>query len=60
MRDEHDPFRITLIVDPDSAQLLAKTMVTLPGNPIPAGTVTASQTFDTPRIVGAIGERGRG
>lgn len=58
MRDEADSNRVTLIIDPDTADLLAKTSVGLPGGPIPAGTVTSTQTYGTPKLVDAIGERG--
>jgi hypothetical protein len=51
MRDEHDPYRTTLIIDPDTSQLLSQSSVTLPGNPIPAGTVTSSSTYETPKVV---------
>jgi len=37
--------------------LLAKRTVTLPGNPIPAGTVVEDSTFTAPAIVYGIGER---
>jgi hypothetical protein len=49
--------RVTLIIDPDTGVLLAKRTVTLPGNPIPAGTVTEDSTFTAPAIVDGIGER---
>jgi hypothetical protein len=57
MRDELDPFEITLIVDPETSQLLAKTSVTLPGGAAPAGIVVESSTYDAPRLVDGIGEK---
>ncbi|MEA2332601.1 MAG: hypothetical protein QOH58_2739 [Thermoleophilaceae bacterium] len=56
MRDEDDN-RVTLIVDPRTSQLLGEISVTLPGSPIPAGTVVESSTFSAPKIVDAVGER---
>ena len=56
MRAEDRAERITLIIDPDTAELLAITTVTLPGSPIPPGT-TGSQTFSSPVLVDAEGER---
>lgn len=52
-----DSVRLTLIVDPRTALLLEQIEETLPGNAIPAGTVTSRQTFGAPRIVAAIGSR---
>jgi hypothetical protein len=55
--DDAGHSRVTLIIDPGTGLLLAKRTVTLPGNPIPAGTVTEDSTFAAPAVVGAIGER---
>ncbi|HEY7453681.1 MAG TPA: CU044_5270 family protein [Thermoleophilaceae bacterium] len=49
--------RVTLIIDPDTGVLLAKRTVSLPGNPIPAGTVTEDSTFTAPAIVDTVGDR---
>jgi len=54
MRDEHDLYRTTLIIDPNASELLSRSSVTLPGNPIPAGTVTSSTTYETPKVVDAV------
>lgn len=54
-RAEDRAERVTLIIDPDTGELLAKTSVTLSDSPIPAGT-TGSQTFHSPVRVPAIGE----
>jgi hypothetical protein len=55
--DGEEHTRVTLIIDPDTGVLLAKRTVTLPGNPIPAGTVVEDSTFAAPAVVDAIGER---
>jgi hypothetical protein len=56
MRAEDRAERVTLIIDPDTGELLAITRVTLPESPIPAGTAW-SQTFSSPVLVDGIGER---
>jgi hypothetical protein len=55
--DGDERTRVTLIIDPDTGVLLAKRTVTLPGNPIPAGTVVEDSTFAAPAVVDTIGER---
>jgi hypothetical protein len=55
--DDEGRHRVTLIIDPDTGDLLAKRSVALPGNPIPAGTVVEDSTYSPPAIVGGIGER---
>jgi hypothetical protein len=56
MRAEDRAERVTLLIDPDTAELLAITRVTLPGSPIPPGT-TWTQTFSSPVLVDGMGER---
>jgi len=56
MRPEDRAERVTLIIDPDTAELMAITTVTLPGSPSPPGT-TGSQTFSSPVLVESVGER---
>jgi hypothetical protein len=55
--DDEGRYRVTLIINRRTGQLLARRSVTLPGNPIPVGTVTEDSTFSVPAVVGAIGER---
>jgi hypothetical protein len=57
--DDEGRHRVTLIIDPDTGELLARRSVAVPGNPIPAGTVVEDSTFTAPMAVGAIGERPR-
>jgi hypothetical protein len=56
MDDAGAHLRHTLIIDPDTGELLAEVSETLPGNPIPAG--AKSQTlFHSPVLVQSAGER---
>ena len=57
MRDELDPSRTTLLVDPETSQLLERSTRAAPGSPIPAGRVTWIATYGVPRIVAVIGRR---
>jgi hypothetical protein len=56
MNDGEEHMRHTLIVDPDTGELLAQTSQTLPGGPIPPG-ATTSTVFHSPVLVGHQGER---
>jgi len=55
MSDHQEHMRHTLIVDPDTGELLAAIAETLPGGPIPAA-ARAFTTFSSPVLVDAAGE----
>ena len=55
MDEARDHMRHTLIIDPDTGQLLAQISETLPGNPIPAGVKTQT-LFHSPALVQSAGE----
>jgi hypothetical protein len=56
MDNPREHTRQTLIVDPDTAELLAQVSETLPGGPIPAGATTTT-VFHPPVVVESAGER---
>jgi len=56
MDNPREHMRQTLIVDPDTAELLAQVSETLPGGPIRAGATTTT-VFHAPVLVASAGER---
>ena len=56
MSDDDDHVRHTLIVDPDTGELLAQIDTTLPGGPIPPRATTQT-VFHSPTLVDTAGER---
>jgi hypothetical protein len=56
MADEEGHHRYTLILDPDTGELLAELNETLPGGPIPPG-ARGHTVHHPPELVDAIGER---
>lgn len=57
MRDEQDPSRTTLLIDPKTARLLERTTRARSGGPIPAGNILWRATYGTARIVDLIGHQ---